>query len=504
MTEEAHEKPQDNIANKNNLESVTDLQDYYDALDQLEKQNGHLQNYDTDYSNFSSSLNRWPTLFEILNKKTQPPLDLWSFYVFMRDEENAIDYLDFWIDTVQHINLCKAYVKNLRDSLVANSRTTQAGQINEILIKKKEEGLENKSGDNINKEINETKVPLPERTPAPSSFIADDSIGNRNSQNSSTNSKTSSMLLDLLMKNDLFEGQDTHRLSVFLRGEGEVRSSDPLINAKIDKLKRQSQIAISETAGVVDEGVNENSRSNSTRPGDVRNGYRVSRINPEIVETFIQQDFDEKHRDFDQSHVINRTAIKKSSKNILVTYFSLSSEKKIELPSSIVEKLRFALEEQGRDDPEVFDEAREYVFKALEYNAYPNFLRNNALKNVTKKSAIVRLLVSMICGFAGFWAGYTLIFMDYQPKPTRAVVVVPFFLMSYAFFSAFYRIDPFLCIAGFSESSATAGGIIPIKEKYVKSLLNKRSLFVLCIICLVGAAFSIIFALVPGKRLLHS
>lgn len=40
--------------------------------------------------------NRFPTLFEVLSRTTRPPLDLFSFYIYMRDQQRSVDYLDFW------------------------------------------------------------------------------------------------------------------------------------------------------------------------------------------------------------------------------------------------------------------------------------------------------------------------------------------------------------------------------------------------------------------------
>lgn len=43
-------------------------------------------------------LNRkgFPTLFEVLQRRTLAPIDLFSFYIYMRDIQNSVDYLDFW------------------------------------------------------------------------------------------------------------------------------------------------------------------------------------------------------------------------------------------------------------------------------------------------------------------------------------------------------------------------------------------------------------------------
>jgi len=42
--------------------------------------------------------NRFPTLFEVLSRKTVAPLDLFSFYIYMRDQQRSVDYLDFWYE----------------------------------------------------------------------------------------------------------------------------------------------------------------------------------------------------------------------------------------------------------------------------------------------------------------------------------------------------------------------------------------------------------------------
>jgi hypothetical protein len=43
--------------------------------------------------------NRLPTMFEVLSRRTLPPVDLYSFYIYMRDQQRSVDYLDFWLVT---------------------------------------------------------------------------------------------------------------------------------------------------------------------------------------------------------------------------------------------------------------------------------------------------------------------------------------------------------------------------------------------------------------------
>ena len=47
-------------------------------------------------SQFDMTRNRLPTLFEVLSRRTLPPVDLFSFYIYMRDQQRSVDYLDFW------------------------------------------------------------------------------------------------------------------------------------------------------------------------------------------------------------------------------------------------------------------------------------------------------------------------------------------------------------------------------------------------------------------------
>lgn len=51
--------------------------------------------------------NRLPTLFEVLSRRTLPPVDLFSFYIYMRDQQRSVDYLDFWYEllSIHELNM---------------------------------------------------------------------------------------------------------------------------------------------------------------------------------------------------------------------------------------------------------------------------------------------------------------------------------------------------------------------------------------------------------------
>lgn len=45
---------------------------------------------------FEAQRNRLPSLYEVLARKTAAPVDLYCFYIYMRDQQRSVDYLDFW------------------------------------------------------------------------------------------------------------------------------------------------------------------------------------------------------------------------------------------------------------------------------------------------------------------------------------------------------------------------------------------------------------------------
>ena len=73
-------------------------------------------------------------------------------------------------------------------------------------------------------------------------------------------------------------------------------------------------------------------------------------------------------------------------------------------PTLYPNDITVSIEDLGRDDPEVFDAAKDYVYQAMERDAFPGFLRMKALGNLTPVSCMFRLLLGLLGMFAGFWA----------------------------------------------------------------------------------------------------
>lgn len=68
---------------------------------------------------------------------------------------------------------------------------------------------------------------------------------------------------------------------------------------------------------------------------------------------------------------VSRQDIRASAEKIIFTYMIPGAEREIILPRSITEDLINAVEVSERDDPEVFDAAKDYVFQSMERDASP-------------------------------------------------------------------------------------------------------------------------------------
>ncbi len=121
------------------------------------------------------------------------------------------------------------------------------------------------------------------------------------------------------------------------------------------------------------------------------------------------------------AHTVARADIRASAEKILYTFLLPGSEREIILPQGILDDIVSSIEQDGRDDPEVFDAAKDYTFQAMERDAFPGFLRSKALGNLVPPSSFLRLCLGILGMFGGFWAAFACIFLD-KPKHIRCWV----------------------------------------------------------------------------------
>lgn len=197
-------------------------------------------------------------------------------------------------------------------------------------------------------------------------------------------------------------------------------------------------------------------------------------------------------------HTVARNDIRASAEKILYTYLLPGSEREIILPEDMTSTCINLIEDDGRDDPEVFDPAKDYVFQAMERDAFPGFLQAKALGNLVPLSIILRLAFALISFGGGFWGAFYVVLRN-KPRNIRCWVILPFLVASYFIVSYQYKIDPVMAFLGYSEY--TFMNWAPIREPYVRRLLNKRAMVTAAIAILTAAALSILFIFVPGTML---
>ncbi|OAQ23123.1 regulator of G protein signaling [Linnemannia elongata AG-77] len=65
-----------------------------------------------------------PNLWQVLHRKTQPPVCLFNFYLYMRDDEKSSEEVDFWLDVTAHEVLWRLYHHDLTRQYLDDTKET--------------------------------------------------------------------------------------------------------------------------------------------------------------------------------------------------------------------------------------------------------------------------------------------------------------------------------------------------------------------------------------------
>ncbi|MCJ1327445.1 Bud site selection protein, Revert to axial protein 1 [Thelotrema lepadinum] len=382
----------------------------------------------------ANNRHRLPTLNEVLQRRTLAPVDLFSFYIYMRDQQRSVDYLDFWLDVLQHMSLCRHYVRELRRSVLLDTPEAETKQ-----------------------------------TSKRSSMILDQ-FGQLDSSGPSDDEKT----------------RDQH-VSAFLRQDTSHSDSDrDNLRVKNSNHSPQSSLGSNRSGGT------ERPSNGNIPPSRGTGTERPPR--PSFMSSHVRTTTDSNS----PAHQVARADLRASAEKILYTYLLAGSEREIILPQSILNDIISSIEDDHRDDPEVFDAAKDYVFQAMERDAFPGFLRSKALGNLVPPSMFARLILGIVGIFGGLWAGFACIFLDLS-RATRAFLIIPFAIGVYSLASQQYALDPLMALLGFSEY--TFMNWSRVRDPYIRELLMKRGSMSMTVTVIIAAAIIILFVFVPGKRL---
>ncbi|KAG8897918.1 Bud site selection protein, Revert to axial protein 1 [Tulasnella sp. 417] len=391
---------------------------------------------------YTEARQRLPTFEEVLYRKTRPPVDLFNFYLFLQ-REGAEDVLDFWLDVQQHENLCRAYFKDIR-----------------------------KSG----KTIKEDWPQFWEYARRRGSIY-----GNIVGAGASKRSTVSSGEPDAEKRPLSSQG---HHSRPGTPGNMQTGWGD----AKDIHAYRDSQ-----------------DPPRSSTPFSLSLGRRSTTMSKRAsrAPTFIPRDT-----------AITRTDLIASAERIFARYLLPSSDKEIYLPPSLrIHEFPLSSNQLPKPTspdyevesaalaqvPDMFHAQKEYVFRAMEQDAFPRFLRAKAFGNLTPVSALARLCVGLVALWAGLATAFALIFLDVKPKAKRFFLFIPFTIAFLCLVSHQYELDPILIFL--NQSETTPFRTMEIREPYVRKLLLGRAIWVSFLIVMLVVVLTIIFWAVPGHRL---
>jgi hypothetical protein len=117
----------------------------------------------------------------------------------------------------------------------------------------------------------------------------------------------------------------------------------------------------------------------------------------------------------------SRKDIMESSQRLLLRYLVPSATKELtQLPNGLKLALRKELEKPDpRDDPLLFEDAKDYLFDYMQRQAYPKFLRLKVWGNITLYQQLGRLVVGLLCLLAALTTSLSLIFLGYPQWGVR-------------------------------------------------------------------------------------
>lgn len=202
-----------------------------------------------------------------------------------------------------------------------------------------------------------------------------------------------------------------------------------------------------------------------------------------------------------RNRAIEKNALAESAERIYLRYLLPGAEHEIYLPPAL-RLTNVPVSTDGKISPlipDLFHAQKIYIFRALEQDAFPRFLRAKAFGNLTPTSAMLRLIVGLVILWGAFTLSFTFVFLDWSPKARRLFIIIPYFFAFNLLVAAYYSLSPLLAV--FAQSETTPFRFITVGEGYVRKLLLLRGLWIEALAILLTAIFTIIFSLVPGHRL---
>ncbi|GAA5856242.1 hypothetical protein JCM9279_006696 [Rhodotorula babjevae] len=481
--------------------------------------------------------NRLPSLAEVLRRSTRPPVDLYCFYLFLQ-REGSEDTLDFWLDVQQHENLCRAYFSDLRK---AGTTVDQDWPQYDRLARTRGSIYGNVTGIRRGDPLRESAGAATTATAA--SDYDGEQYARPGSPPTSAASHSNVSSPGYLGEKGFARDQHSYRDRDRDRDQDELdekrehlappadadaaehdaaryqgRTPSPSPRTPAYPLSPTLRALYPDEDAPASSGVHgptssssssrrHNKRQSTTAGGGNGTGAGGRRAQPIIA----------------RSAAISRTDLIASAERIFSRYLMPGADKEVYLPASL-RIVSFPLSssvlpavavsgsgggaEGGAYDreaaeqarvPDMFHAQKEWVYRAMEGDAFPRFLRAKAFGNLTPLGGVVRLVVGLVALWVGLATAFAFIFLDAKPKVRRLWVIIPFTVAVVNIVAHAYDLDPLMVFMGLTET--TPFRTIGIREPYVRKLLFGRALWVTLVSSALVAVLTVVFWAVPGHRL---
>lgn len=441
---------------------------------------------------------RLPTLYELLIQQTLPPVDLWTFYTYLSQYPYAINYLDFWIDLMGHIRLCKEYLNGVRQSLMEETRDK-------------------------NKEVR-------------------DMNGINDSESDDNVSVTTSVLMQTLMKeghlndesilNDNYNEKYGTRVSQLIqdwkrRSRQHSNNNHCYINDSNDAIN----ISNGNLSTLMDEFLNLHYKERNVpylttkellrNATQICNKYLISTSESPRYLTNIPQDIKNNILDKIINNGQYEPSIFEDIKQLTYQFLEMDC-----FPKFLSRVALHNLHDEISD----WRFHRSHNSTNTKYNSGGNDMESNEYTGATlpfsNYTTLSRVIFGLLWLFAGFWVGYVLIFINYS-RAIRVVTVVPFTFGSYYIICGLYEVDILYSLFGVTQRLVHRsskdnnslndneilrvpwiltifGGrsrLLCVEHPFTRRLLHKRGLWCALLVAICSAVLTVVFSCVPGYRL---
>ncbi|SCV05040.1 LANO_0G17172g1_1 [Lachancea nothofagi CBS 11611] len=428
---------------------------------------------------------RLPTLYEVLNRQTTTPADLWSFYTYLSQYPYAINFLDFWIDAMAHLRLCKDYVRGIRESVVEWEESQERT---------------NNTGDNSG----ETRE-------------------NRDSM-------TSSLLLEALMNDGFLDFEDSKRVSQFLQGQTDSPRLTKLLGSWQKQTDQEDSTGApfkSPLTGLVDEFLK--TQAHDSHKAQITSKQLLTNAQT-IVDTYLKSPSESPRYLINLPDHMRQTAL-----------YMVQTEKRHD--PDVFEQLK-SIAFQFLE----LDCFPKFLTCVALHNLHDDITiipaQQCSEKRYTSKrksglfsqySSLSRIVLGLIFLWLGFWLGYVLVFLNYS-RGIRVTTIVPFLLGFYFLWCGIYQIDILFALCGVTQTLVSndlvsskdlemglnrnsvnhrmghqapfifrlLGGtsrLVKVRHPLINSMLKRRAWWCLFLVLVGTGIFTVIFSCVPGHRL---